>query len=138
MPGGLRGRGSRNRRRNVAVTVLLRHDDDDEALALVAAPRGAADEVVWAGSRERHGGVAGLVRGDGVCRAAAVVVVLGDLQHRVCRGVELEHCMRGDRKIRGIPESRKLRMLNGSTIQAIEGIVAGVVIYRGCRRRGSG
>lgn len=81
-PGGLRGlsgRGSRDRRRTGAAAVLLRHDDDDEALALVAVPGGAADEVVPAGARQRHGDVAGLVRVDGAGRAAAVVVVLADL-----------------------------------------------------------
>lgn len=113
-PPGRRPRGRRRRRRGSPdepvghgrrggrleeprAAVLLGEDDDHHALALLAAPGLAADEVERAGARERHGDLAGagagcLVGGERARGAAAVVVVAGHLEHRVRRVVVLEHC----------------------------------------------
>jgi hypothetical protein len=85
------------RREESPAAVLLGDDDDDDALAHLAAPGLAADEVKGTRARQRHGDASGTAGGSLVCgerasRAAAVVVVACHLQHRVGAVVVFEHC----------------------------------------------
>jgi len=72
-------------------------DADGELHAAAAVAADAADVVVAAGG-EGDGGRAVLDGVHGVAGVAGVVVALGDLQHIVAPGGEVERCRRGGRE----------------------------------------